>query len=183
MIVTDAGTGGGESATTWDLASITGVTGYKDAGINRVVASDGTEYVPTLTHSASGTTVSVAADLDGVTVALGRAVNAEIELSQVYVRDRQEQPLRDGRTRIKKANIEHRQASAYTAIVSSSQSGAPTRSYTLGPGLGTVEEYGFNHFWIGGAAPETTIQLKSDNAGPCTWTSIEWHGEYDTLTE
>jgi len=183
MIVTTAGTGGGESATTWNLASITGIAGYKDAGINRVVAANGTEYTPTLSHSASGTTVTVAADLDNVTVAIGRAVEAEIELSQVYVRDREKQPLRDGRTRVKKANIEHRQTSQYTATISSSQAGAPSRTYTMGPGIGTVEVYGFNHFWIGGAAPETTIKLKSDNAGPCTWTSIEWHGEYDTLTE
>lgn len=183
MIVTSAGTGGGETATEWDLAAITGITGYTDRGINRVVAADGTEYTPTLTHDSGGTTVTVAADLDATTVAIGRAVDAEIELSQVYVRDRQERPLRDGRTRIKKANIEHRQTSLYTATITSTQTGAPVRTYTLGPGLGTVETYGFTHFWIGGSAPETTVKLESNNAGPCTWTSIEWHGEYDTLTE
>ena len=186
MYVTSAGTGneGGESSTSWDMAAITGITGYTDKGINRVVQTDGTEHDVSLTHTSSGTTVTCSANIPhGSTVAIGRAVDSSLELSQVYVRDRESRPLRDGRTRVKKANIEHRSCSEYTATVSSTQSGAPDRVTTLGPGLGTVEGYGFTHVWVQGSSPETTVKLESNNAGPCTWTSVEWHGEYDTLTE
>ena len=177
-----------QGRTYWNLwdSDATGLTGYTDTGINRLVDFTGVEWeIDELEQKPNGTRVWVddsGGDLVGTLVTIGRAVDAEMELSQVFVRDKKEKPLRDGHTKLKKINIEHRQTMQYETVLEHVDTLTPDRMETHGT-MGEVELYGFTHMWVNGSSPDLTLTLKSDNAGPCTWTSVEWHGEYDTITE
>ena len=109
----------------------------------------------------------------------GRAVRAQLELSQAFARDKEKRPITEGRTVLKKTIIEHRRTSEYLVDVINTQEGR-TRSIDFTPNSAGVPETGTLTVWCQGESKDTTVYLDSNNAAPCIWTSVETHGSYDT---
>jgi len=150
---------------------------YLDFDLDRVVLPNGTEYAATINAAGDGFTVE--ADIRGVEFYAGRAVRAQLELSQAFARDKEKRPITEGRTVLKKTIIEHRRTSEYLVDVINTQEGR-TRSIDFTPNSAGVPETGTLTVWCQGESKDTTVYLDSTNAAPCIWTSVETHGSYDT---
>lgn len=154
-------------------------TNYVDTDLNRIVLADGTEHAATI--NAAGTQFTVASDIShkGEFYA-GRAIRAQLVLSQAYARDKEKRPITEGRTVLKKTVVEHRRSSEYDVNVVNSQEGR-TRTTGFTPASAGTTETGTLTVWCHGESKDTSITLDSNNAAPCIWTSVETHGNYDTL--
>ena len=170
--------------TKWTMKDVVGIDGYTDNSIDTVVLTTGVELSATATSSVSnrGTEVFVAGDYRTADVLFGRKVKSEIVLSQVFMRDKEQRPIRDGRTRLKKLVLEHRDAGQYQVKVANDDALCPDRTTDVGT-VATIDGFGHSTTWCHGEAEELTITLTSNNAQPCTWTSVEYHGEHDGQTE
>ena len=155
-------------------------SGYTDDEIDAgVFDTDGKEYAAT--YNQAGNTVTIATGSDNYTssawVYVGRKVDAEITLSEVFHRDENGSPIVQGRTAITKLQVSHTDSRDYSVEVSSSQTSAPTRSTSMTSDADTT---GDQEVWVMGRSKDTTMKLKSNNTLPVIWSAVEIHGMYET---
>jgi len=167
-----------DGTTTWTLPQ-------PDPFADYVVLTDGTTVA--VTPVANGSTVSATGNYTGFQGYIGRSVDSEMTLSRVYNRDKEGKPGLDGRTRLKKMVLNHKNAGNYSVDVSNSQtlsSGTvPTRTTSFAPSTATeIQPRGDLKVWTHGETDDLSIVLKSENPKPCTWIAVEYHGDYDLIT-
>tara|TARA_Y100001937_G_scaffold114573_2_gene164452 strand:+ start:426 stop:2816 length:2391 start_codon:yes stop_codon:yes gene_type:complete len=153
-----------------------------DTSYDTIVKSDGTEVTGFTNNSSANPPNIVASGNHAGLVQIGRKVKSSIVLSQVFPRTPQGEPLDDGRLTLRKAVVAHRNSGPYTVTVAqpSLPNFVPSRvanagSTTVGTDEVTVP--------LNGRSDDLTITIESNNSYPATFSSVEYHGEYNTITE
>ena len=165
---------GDPGITTWTLSN-----DQSDSSYDTIVLADGTELTG-LTVSTNPPKITKAGEYEGACI-IGRKVTSELTLSETFPRTPQGEPMEDGRLTLKKVVVGHRRSGPYAVVVDSSLPDiVPTR--TTNKSATTVDNGELN-VPSAGQARDLAITLKSDNSYPVTWSSIEYHGEYNTITE
>jgi hypothetical protein len=149
-------------------------SGYTDFEIDTVVQTDGTAHSVIAAADGQEIRTTENVDLTGAILLVGRAVDAQMTLTESFARDRERKPILDGRTTLKKVVITHKDARKYDVIVSSTTPNALTRTNSYS--ASGIEEAGEVVTWTQGNTETTSVTLKSSNPYPNTWTSYEFHG-------
>ncbi|MEE2887522.1 MAG: hypothetical protein VX951_08830 [Planctomycetota bacterium] len=153
-----------------------------DTSYDTIVKADGSEVTGfTNNSSANPPTITIAGNHAGL-VQIGRKVKSSVVLSQVFPRTPQGEPLDDGRLTLRKAVIAHRNTGPYTVTVTqpSLPNFVPNRTKNAGSTTVGSDEVSVP---LNGRADDLTITIESDNSYPATFSSVEYHGEYNTITE
>ena len=160
--------------TTWTLTA-----DQSDSSYDTIVLANGTE-VTGLTVNTATPKITKSGNYAGACI-IGRKVSAELTLSETFPRTPQGEPMEDGRLALKKLVVGHRRSGPYAVEVDSGLPAfVPTRTISK---TATTVDNGELNVPSAGQARDLAITLKSDNSYPVTWSSIEYHGEYNTITE
>jgi outer membrane lipoprotein SlyB len=169
---------GDPGVTTWSLTDA-----QSDSSYNVIVKADGTEltgFTNTTSGAGDGPKITLAGNHAGASL-IGRKVVSEIVLSEPFPRTPQGEPLEDGRLTLKKLVVGHRRSGPYSVEVDSQlPSICPTRTTSK---TDTAIEDGELTVPSAGQARDIRLTMTSDNSYPVTWSSIEWHGSFTTITE
>jgi hypothetical protein len=172
--------------TTWSIAdSVDGPDAtYNDEFINCVVVDTdgGSVQISDVLMVADNKSFSVLGNYSTNSIFAGRAVAAELVLSESFIRGEDQRVISEGDVKLSKTIIEHRRSGPYKVVVSSSDSNISSlaRETDFTPSTASVTETGYQTVWCEGDSKETTLTLKSTTADPVTWISVETHGKHNT---
>lgn len=121
--------------------------------------------------------VSIQGDLTAYQAVVGRPINMELELSQVYARDAQGSAIVDGKLEISKMIIDHRQSGPYTVTAKSKDRDDRITTFTPTEIIG---ETGTLTAWTMGQSTDLVITINSNSPKPVAITSVEFHGRNTT---
>ena len=143
--------------------------------------------VTNISGPATGITTLIKEDLDNAygewatrTVVLGRLIDFDIGLSQVFSRDTKGDAVIDSSVEISKLVVNHREAGEYSVSVSSSARADRVSSFYPQNDV-TVEETGKFTAWITGRSTDAEVSIKSTSPKPLAITSVEYHGKQTIL--
>lgn len=111
-------------------------------------------------------------------VMLGRRFDTEVELTRVFMRGDDNNPITEGRLRLNKLLVDTVNSGDYQVVVKTDNTAQPDRTYDI-THTG-FPEYSTSSVHVTANAEGTRVFLKSIDAQPCAWASIEWHGLYST---
>ena len=136
---------------------------------------------------ATGITTLIKEDLDNTysdwatrTVVLGRLIDFDISLSQVFSRDAKGDAVIDAKVELAKLVVNHREAGDYSVSVASSARADRVSNFYPENDV-TVEETGKFTAWITGRSTDAGVSIKSTSAKPLAITSVEYHGKQTIL--
>jgi hypothetical protein len=184
----DPGTG----LTTWTL-------GYCDANIDEIVLSPtwdtandkmaGTR-VPvntvTVNTTTDVTTVTAIGDYENnaegtdCPACLGRAYNADIDLSELFFVDPRSRKIIHGNLVVMRGKIRHRDAAGYSVIITPEGRSALTKDFTpitFGASAldgDQLEDFGEFQFRVMAHSRNLSIKLRNDSPYPCAWVDADF---------
>ena len=149
-----------------------------DVTLDTAVDSNGNEYA--VTQNADGTQLTITGEV-GTAVVLGRKFDMDLELTEVFMRSPQNQPIEGGRTNLKKLIVTHTEAGPYQVEIEANHSDAvPTRTVTKSA---VSIDSGTLSVPVLAQPRDANITIKSQNSWPVTITGLEYHGTYSTNLE
>jgi hypothetical protein len=138
----------------------------------------GLEFVYAYADVQPTSLTTLAGDFSGNKVMLGRRFEAEVELSRVFFRGEDNNPILQGRLRLTKLLVDTVNSGDYQVVIETDNTAQPDRTHDIA--VVGQPEYSTSLTHVTANAEGTKVYLKTINAEPVAWASIEWHGLYST---
>ncbi len=165
-------------------AAITTIVLGRDFGADAGSVLRGTSIAP----SEAGTRLTVPGRFDYGPVYMGRDYRMSVRHSRPYVRDRDDEPIIDGRLLLAKLTVNHRNSGYYTVRIEQDGKGdrvtrlAPYRTGVALLGALEIDDTGELTAWVRGGADSTRVLVENDSPLPSVITGLEWAGEFTRRT-
>jgi len=140
-----------------------------------------------LNVSYSGTATLTAAGQQPLTIQVGRTYNMNVELSKIYLREKDGSAVVSGRLQLRDLDVFYKNTGYFEIVVTPEARDERTYKFTGGTigsvivGTPAIAPHGFFKARIGSRADTVTIQIKNNTHLPCTITGASWSGFYNDI--